>query len=428
MPQVAPHPRVVAKLAPLGGKRTRYTFTGIKGLQLDCIPDNTALGKRIWRVRYYVGDTEKIDTLGTFNENDREGYIPLARATELAAERRRLVKVDGVDPRKAVATFAEVYAEWLDNPARPKSLRPRTREEYERIYKLHVEPYIGAAPIGQLEKAKIATVLEKVRRATTDETKGHRGLQATKALKLIRSVCGHAADKDYIQRDPTRGVDNPVPEGNPEGKQHRAPTNDELRAMWSEAHRQLSKTNRRLLQLAILLGKRVSELIAARQNELDDGPEANLFIPGTREGNKSREDQRVPLPPLALSILKEAAADAQDSPFLFPADGLPNQHVDRGTPSHAFTDMRRRLGMGDEVRFHDMRSLIVDQLAALGVPSEYRSHVLQHTSDMRATLGDRVYKTRSTFDHMAEKRRALELWERRLLEIVEGRSASGLRW
>ena len=171
----------------------------------------------------------------------------------------------------------------------------------------------------------------------------------------------------------------------------------------------------------------MSELIAARKNELDDGPGANLFIPGTREGNKSRENQRVPLPPLALSILRDAAADAKNSPFFFPADGLPDQHVDRGTPSHAFTDLRRSLGMGDDVRFHDMRSLIVDQLAALGVPSEYRSHVLQHTSDMRATLGDRVYKTRSTFDHMADKRRALTLWEQRLNEIVRRLPPSGLK-
>ena len=31
-------------------------------------------------------------------------------------------------------------------------------------------------------------------------------------------------------------------------------------------------------------------------------------------------------------------------------------------------------------------------------------------------------------DYLAEKRRALELWERRLIEIVEGHPASGERW
>jgi hypothetical protein len=44
---------------------------------------------------------------------------------------------------------------------------------------------------------------------------------------------------------------------------------------------------------------------------------------------------------------------------------------------------------------------------------------------MRATLADEDY---STYDYLPEKRRALELWEKWLLEIVEGRKPSGLRW
>ena len=58
MPQITPHSRVVSKLAPEDGKRTRYTFIGIKGLQLDCIPDGTPLGNRFWRVRYYVDNKQ----------------------------------------------------------------------------------------------------------------------------------------------------------------------------------------------------------------------------------------------------------------------------------------------------------------------------------------------------------------------------------
>ena len=52
-------------------------------------------------------------TLGTFNENDREGYISLAKATELAAEKRRLVKIEGVDPRTKGMTFGNLFNRWL---------------------------------------------------------------------------------------------------------------------------------------------------------------------------------------------------------------------------------------------------------------------------------------------------------------------------
>jgi hypothetical protein len=93
--------------------------------------------------------------------------------------------------------------------------------------------------------------------------------------------------------------------------------------------------------------------------------------------------------------------------------------------SQAFAVFRRALGIPNSVRLHDARGLITDQLAAMGVPSEYRSHILHHTSDMRATLATKSY---STYDHMAEKRRALTMWERRLLEIVSGAEPSGERW
>ena len=97
----------------------------------------------------------------------------------------------------------------------------------------------------------------------------------------------------------------------------------------------------------------------------------------------------------------------------------------RHAPSGAFAGLRAKLGISGSVRFHDSRGLITDQMAKIGVPSEYTSHVLHHTGDTRASLADSVY---STYDYEPQKRRALELWERRLLEIVEGRPASGEKW
>src|SRR5690349_8054687 len=117
--KIDPHPRVVAKLAPHNSKRTRYTFIGIRGLQLDCIPDDTPLGNRVWRVRYYVGQAEKIATLGTFNEGDREGYLSLSQANAKAAEYRRSAKIDKRDPAHAAMTFNALFVQWMNSHAKP---------------------------------------------------------------------------------------------------------------------------------------------------------------------------------------------------------------------------------------------------------------------------------------------------------------------
>jgi integrase len=322
--------------------------------------------------------------------------------------------------------FKDVYEEWLDHPGRKQVLRERTREGYERIFKLHVEPHIGKTPISALTDEAVRNAVEKVRKATTNAKKGQRGLQGTHALKLIHAVCEYATDKNYIGRNPARGVDPPVPMQNPEGRQHRPPSDEELQAIWNDAPEHMNAQNVRILRLALLLGKRVSEMVEAKKSELQlEGDNPHWFIPGERTGNKAREDQIVPLPKLAVALLREACAADEGSHYVFPARSLEDKPTTRHAPSQAFTEFRRAVAIDEEVRFHDARGLIIDQMSKLKVPREYRSHVLHHTGDMRATLADAVY---STYDFAEEKRRALRLWALRLQEIVRGRHARGLHW
>lgn len=431
MPEIASN--VLTIKARLKGERAVYQIKGVPGLHLAVLGD----GRGSWRLRYRPrrGAGQRWHTIGDAQT------IELGDAITKARELLAGLQLQGVDPHAAAdkeaaakLTFADVYKEWLDNPGRKRTLRDRTREEYERIFKSHVEPRIGKTKIALLDKATIKTKLEEIRKATTDLELGHRGLQSSKALGLIRAVCRYALLQEYCDRDPTFGIDRPVPDENPNGKRHRPPTNDELKKLWNGSEGMQPKT-RRAFRLTILLGKRVGEIVGARKTEVELGDEASLFIPGAREGNKSREDQRVPLPPLAQKLIEEAIADSGESPFLFPGDvGMRNKrakgsdaeiHMNRSTPSDALRRLKADLGIAENVRLHDMRGLLTDRLAEMRVPQEYRSHVLHHTGDMKATLASRSY---TTWDFADEKRRALELWERRLIEIVEGRKPSSLRW
>ena len=424
-----------------GGERTEWSFEGVEGLVLDC----TASGDRIWKVRYRVKDGGRrverklpiglLDPEARRRSGNEEAYLSPGQAKDRADDVLGQVRNGGDPwlekhekehrPKPEQLSVKAVYFEWLDRPGRRRTLRRRTREGYEQQFRDYIEPFFGNWPITDLRKQDIAAAVEKVRKATTNPDRGMRGLQSTKVLKLIRSICRYALTKDYIVRDPTLALDFPVPEDNPDGRQSRPPTDEELRLMWVEAPKRLSPQIARILKIGFLLGKRVSEIVNAKKSEIQFGPDAHWKIPGTTEGNKSREDQIVPLPSLAIALFQEQLDEAKDSPFVFPAKGKPDRPTTRHTPSQAFTELRRLVGIEDQIRFHDVRSLIVDHLAKLGVPSEYRSHVLHHTGDMRKTLADSTY---STWDFLYPKRRALELWERRLLEIVEGRPPTGEQW
>ena len=127
----------------------------------------------------------------------------------------------------------------------------------------------------------------------------------------------------------------------------------------------------------------------------------------------------MPLPRLARDIVEDALASSEDGEPLFVGAAT------RWTTSKVLTTARRAWKWPNPpVRFHDFRGLINDQMAALGVPTELRSRTLHHTGDLQQ-LANTVY---SAYDFMAERLRALELWEARLLEIVEDRPSAGKRW
>ena len=79
-----------------------------------------------------------------------------------------------------------------------------------------------------------------------------------------------------------------------------------------------------------------------------------------------------------------------------------------------------KLDIGEpRVTIHDMRRTVGTRMAAMGVPKHVRAAVLNHVSGARSSVTDAVY---NQHDGIAEKARALRLWELRLRNIVSGKA------
>jgi hypothetical protein len=85
------------------------------------------------------------------SENDREGYIPLAKAMELAAERRRAVKVEGINPRNKGMTFDTLFNRWIDGHAKVKK---KSWEADVALYKHHIVKRLGDRETASLTGAQ----------------------------------------------------------------------------------------------------------------------------------------------------------------------------------------------------------------------------------------------------------------------------------
>lgn len=383
-------------------------------------------GRAAWRIRYRPKPNANQRWFTLSEDAVHADFEEISRkASELLTD----LRLHGTDPhtkrKKGVATqrtLTDGFKLWLDHTGkrRQQPLSPNTRAGYEDLFELHVQPHLGKRLLCDLDRPAIEEALAKVKKATSNPEKGHRGVQATKVLKLISSISEWSIDQEWLERNPCRGIERPVPIAPPNGKQSRPPTNSELRQLWNDGPGVMSPAQVRVLRLAILIGRRISEIAGAgRDDPKLDGTIPCLFIPAQREGNKPKLDDAVPLPPLALSIVKEALTTSKAGEPLFVGAAT------RWTTSKVLTTTRRAWKWPHPpVRFHDFRGLINDQMAALGIPTELRSRTLHHTGDLQQ-LANTVY---SAYDFLPERLRALQLWEERLLEIVHDRKPSALRW
>ncbi len=210
-----------------------------------------------------------------------------------------------------------------------------------------------------------------------------RGIQATKVLKLLSSICewsirnGSSAIRVAALNDRCRlrtpmasnlGL-RPIPSYGSFGTT--APTSCRpLRCG--------------VLRLAILIGRRISEIAGATRDDPKLDGAHPVPVHSGRAGRQQAQTRR------------------------------------RCTVAAAGVVDRRR----SACHLHDFRGLIDDQMAALGIPTELRSRTLHHTGDLQQ-LANTVY---SAYDFLPERLRALELWEARLIEIVEDRKPARLRW
>jgi integrase len=77
----------------------------------------------------------------------------------------------------------------------------------------------------------------------------------------------------------------------------------------------------------------------------------------------------------------------------------------------------------DQFTVHDLRRTLNTHLARLGISSEIRSHVLNHSSGKRGSVTESVYNVHAYDD---EKRRALEIWAAELGRILSGSCGSNV--
>jgi len=360
----------------------------------------TVKRKRAFVLRYNSQGKDRLMTIGEYPT------WTLAAARKKAGELRR--EIDGgtdiLEKRReqrAELTVAEVIEKFCKAHADKLASGPAIRGALAK----HLKPALGEKRITDVRRRDVIAVVEALAQ--------EKGRQAALLLTYTKQMFAWCEDREIIEANPvaTLKAQKVAKELSPKSRA-RILTDDEIRGLWDckAAPEGMHAATLLVLQFILVTGQRPGEVCAARLSEIQGRV---WTIPAEHRG-KTDDDHSVPLTDSALALIQRAAGDE----YLF--ERYKGRPIDVNALSKAVRRCGDALGNGGDKstrwRPHDLRRTMRTGLAAAGVSETVAETTIGHVRKGIAGVYDR-----HRYD--AEKRAALEAWERRLLAIASGESA-----
>lgn len=386
----------------------------LRGLILTVLPS----GRKQFALRYRTKGKQRRLVLGDYPS------LSLAKARKLAQKKQTEID-SGADPaaarqaaRRAPTDTVETLAK--DYLAKHARKHKRSAGEDERILNADVLPYWRERSVRELTRRDV--------RALVDRVADRAPIMANRVLALVRRMLNFAVDHDWIEANPAARVKKPAAEVSRE----RVLTDEEIRRLWrllshfptteerAAPRRKRAKGSNddplcpvspalaALLKVRLLTAQRGGEVARMRWTDLD--LKAGWWtIPGAF--TKNREPHRVPIVDDAKTIIEAQERD-QPEEYVF-TNGGETTVLDRAKKAPAA--ISRTLAI--DFRGHDLRRTAATNMAAVGVPREHISKVLNHVEG-----GPRATQVYDRYQYDREKRIALETWARKLTAIIESKA------
>jgi len=325
----------------------------------------------------------------------------LSAARDKALTLRRMVQ-DGGDPvtdRKTrhealtVATMIERFVE-------KAKTRLRSWRTYEDLLKRDIVPTIGDRRAGEVSRAEIANVLDKV--------SARAPVVANCLQRVLSSVYSWAVSEGLVENNPVTGLRK----RHEEVAKDRVLSDQEVQRFWAATETAVP-AYRDILRLVLLTGQRPGECAGIEAKEIDLG--AGLWrIPPERVKNKRL--QIVPLVGEALAIVSRRMAEGDGRGPLITAPR--GRTITSQDTAKAFERLRAAGLFETKATPHDLRRTAATLLGRLEIDRMTVAYVLNHASTTKATVTGSTY---DRHDYVPQKRRALEALDAEIMRIVEGK-------
>lgn len=358
----------------------------------------------VWRFRYKFAGKSRVMQIGSYAEVSLSearrtaeklrarvalGYDVAAEKQERKAE--ALAKIEAENASIRVIDLANEYYERmiLGRVKHPDIVRRRIDKD--------IGPHLGKLKVEDVKPRHVDDMLQAI-------VKRGAPTIANDVLRYTRRMFDYAIKRHQIEFNPASAFDvNDA--GGKEESRDRVLSREELTQLFAamKLAKGFSIENDLTIRLLLLLCVRKMELCAAPWKEFDL-EEAVWHLP--KERTKTGLDIDIPLPPLAISWLKQLKELAPHSSWILPARKMQHRmvpHIHEGTVGTALGKVKPHMPMVSPFTVHDLRRTARTHLAELGVDPVVAERCLNH----RIKGVEGIY---NRYDYFNERKDALNKW------------------
>ncbi|NTU73248.1 tyrosine-type recombinase/integrase [Candidatus Roizmanbacteria bacterium] len=380
----------IKKTAP---RNDRFEISDGKGLSLRIMPT----GKKTWVFRYMIRGKARRMTFGTYPT------ISLSVAREMHSLAMQDIE-RGNDPgykkkaedaaRIAAPTVADLLGEFWTIELENK----KTGKDIRRLITKDALPVWGNRKVVSITRRDAVVLIDKVRERAP--------VTANRLQTVLVRMFNFAAERGILEISPLVGMRK-----KPEQARSRVLSDEEIKLLWSALDFDnmavdIYRTSKLALKMILLSGQRPGEVCGMTWDEIADD---TWNIPAERM--KGKNEHTVPLPGMALEILKQAEMYSGQSRFVFASSHKANEPLTPHALSKAILRHWQEIGFKEPFTPHDLRRTLRTRLTEIGVDDVVAERVLGHK--LQGILA--VY---NHYGYDKEKRQALDNWDKRLRQIL----------
>jgi len=387
-------------------KRTEFYDDVVSGLILRV----TKTGHKAFAFRYWYDGQSKQITIGKY------GDVTLSKARELVkgstdVDGYKDILRNGKDPllerqtkrETKPVTLAEYIEQFKDDYVK-RRIKASTQKTYKSRLNKILNDKIAKRPLEDISRSDVRKFLKT-------EAKKY-PINANRMHSILSKLFNEAIEDELLSKNPIKDMEK-ISDENIRDPHY---SEDDIRAIWQAIENEWQPMQG-FLKMLLITGQRVGETSRMKWKDIHDDTWI-ISIAEQKTGKITKRQHKVPLSGLALDLLNQLETVNGASEYVFAS--LRNKEKPLTYFQNANERIRSKTGLHD-FRIHDLRHIIITEMARLQIPQTVAGKVTNH----KKLSGENHITARyNQYNYNKEKRTALYKWAKKLKRITTGKQAT----